>query len=51
MHCLAEPNVRQVYFTDFHPDPNAATKGGSLAGIFLVQRLNANAVYHASNRF
>jgi hypothetical protein len=38
---LTERIVREEHFTDFHPDPKAATKGGSLTEIFLAQTLNA----------
>jgi hypothetical protein len=36
---LTERIVREEHFADFHPDPKAATKGGSLNGIFLVLTL------------
>jgi hypothetical protein len=38
---LTERIAREEHFTDFHPDPKAATKGGSLTGNFPVQTLNA----------
>jgi hypothetical protein len=41
MDCLTEANVREEHVREFCPDQNAATKGGSLIGILLVQTLNA----------
>jgi hypothetical protein len=42
LDCLRELPVHEEHFSDFHPDRKAATKGGSLAGIFAVQIVNAN---------
>jgi hypothetical protein len=39
MFCIADRDVHEEHFTDFHPDAKAATKGGSPPGISPVLTL------------